>query len=377
MIPAIDNSHLSRQTKLCRLLIDHGLDTLILVPGPNMVYFTGLHFHLSERPIMAVFTKNEPTTFILPELEQGKLDEIGGEYRAFPYGEDPDKWPKVFNMGLKQSLGRKENPTFGIEPRMMRFLEINLIQSLIPGVIFQSSDELITSLRIIKDPLEVEDMRHSAKIAITAFNNTLPFIKIGVSEREIASELSFQLLKAGSDPSFPFSPIVSGGLNSANPHAVPTDRSLQSGDMLVIDWGATYNGYISDITRTLAVEAIDSKFSDIYSTVKGANKLGRDIVAPGVSADDIDNAARSYIKEHGYGQYFIHRTGHGLGLEGHEAPYIRQGNQFVMSPGMTFTVEPGIYIPGHGGVRIEDDVLVTETGSEIITPLSRELIVTG
>lgn len=342
-----------------------------------MVYFTGLHFHLSERPIMAIFTRDEPPTFILPELEQGKLEGSPGEYRVFPYGEDPDKWPAVFKEGIEPLVSPSRDPIFGIEPRGMRFLEINLIQSIIPGCRFQSSDKLISSFRVVKDPWEIEAMRHSAEIAIDAFNNTLPFIRTGVSEREIANELSFQLLKSGSDPTFPFSPIVSGGLNSANPHAVPTDRCLQTGDMLVIDWGATYNGYISDITRTLAIEVIDSKFSNIYKTVQGANESGRDAIVPGVSAGEIDYAARSFIENKGYGQYFIHRTGHGLGLEGHEAPYIRQGNQSKISTGMTFTVEPGIYLPGQGGVRIEDDVLVTETGSDTITSLSRDLQIIG
>lgn len=367
----------TRQEKLTQLLNNHDLNAILLMPGPNMVYFTGLHFHLSERPIVVILSKIQPPIFILPVLEQGKLEKIAQEHLAYTYGEDPDTWNGVFEKGIKRLIGQSKSPVFGIEPRVMRYLEIDIIQSIFPGVKFKSSDELISSLRAIKDDFEIESMRNSSRVAIAAFNNTLPKIKIGISEREIASELSYQIFREGSDSSFPFSPIVSGGPNAANPHAAPTDRRIQAGDLLVIDWGAAYHGYVSDITRTLAVEQIDSQLLNIYNIVKHANQLGREAVGPGVPAGNIDNAARAFIEGQGFGQYFFHRTGHGIGLESHEAPYIRAGNQSPVQPGMTFTVEPGIYLPGQGGVRIEDDVMVTEISSETITSLPRELITIG
>jgi Xaa-Pro dipeptidase len=185
--------------------------------------------------------------------------------------------------------------------------------------------------------------------------------------------LTIQLLRHGSEPEFPFSPIVQSGPNSANPHATPSDRKLEWGDLLVIDWGARYDGYISDITRTFTIGGVDDQLAHIAQVVLDANCAARSAARPGISAANVDQAARDVIKASGYGDFFIHRTGHGIGMEGHEAPYIRAGNEMVLKPDMTFTIEPGIYLPGRGGVRIEDDVLISESGLESLTDLPRKL----
>jgi Xaa-Pro dipeptidase len=202
-------------------------------------------------------------------------------------------------------------------------------------------------------------------------------VRPGISERAIASELTLQLLRHGSDSEFPFAPIVSGGPNSANPHASPSERPLQTGDLLVIDWGAIYNGYISDLTRTFAIGQVDEEYRRIHEIVQQANGAGRQAGGPGVPCEVVDQAARRVIEQAGYGVYFTHRTGHGIGMEGHEHPYIRAGNTDALRPGMTYTVEPGIYLPGRNGVRIEDNMLVTEAGVETLSDLPRELITLG
>jgi Xaa-Pro dipeptidase len=172
----------------------------------------------------------------------------------------------------------------------------------------------------------------------------------------------------------PFTPIVSSGPNSANPHATPSERKLISGDLLVIDWGASYDGYFSDITRTFAIGDIESEYIKISKIVQEANSAGRKSARPGITIESIDRAARAVIDSAGYGKYFTHRTGHGLGMEGHEEPYIRAGNLMHIEPGMTFTIEPGIYLPNRNGVRIEDDVVITSTGAECLTSLPRDVI---
>jgi Xaa-Pro dipeptidase len=220
-------------------------------------------------------------------------------------------------------------------------------------------------------------MRKAVKIAEAALQATLPKIKIGITELEIAKELTLQLLQHGSNPRLPFFPIVSGGPNSANPHAAPSDRRLVDGDLLVIDYGANVNDYLSDITRTFAIGDVDPEFKKIAQIVLEANRAGHAAAKPGVPLGDVDKAAREVIKAAGYGKYFIHRTGHGLGLEGHEEPYIRSDNSSLIEPGMTFTIEPGIYMPDRGGVRIEDDVFITESGCESLTNLSRDLKTIG
>jgi Xaa-Pro dipeptidase len=175
----------------------------------------------------------------------------------------------------------------------------------------------------------------------------------------------------------PFKPIVASGPNSALPHATPTDRKLQNGDLLIIDWGATVDGYISDITRTFALDEIDTELEKIHSIVQGSNAAGREAIRPGAACEEIDRACRSVIDAAGYGQFFIHRTGHGIGLEAHEHPNIREGNLQTLTPGMTFTVEPGVYIPDRGGVRVEDDAIVTDSGGESLSTYNRQLEVIG
>jgi Xaa-Pro dipeptidase len=171
----------------------------------------------------------------------------------------------------------------------------------------------------------------------------------------------------------PFAPIIASGPNSANPHAVPTDRQLQLGDMLIVDWGASVAGYISDLTRTFVLGEPDPEFSQIAHIVVEANAAARQQAKPGVPAGLLDQAAREVIEKAGYGEFFTHRTGHGLGLEPHEEPYIRKDNPLVLAPGMTFTIEPGIYLPGRGGVRVEDNLVITESGSETLSDFPREL----
>jgi Xaa-Pro aminopeptidase len=175
----------------------------------------------------------------------------------------------------------------------------------------------------------------------------------------------------------PFAPIVSGGLNSANPHASPTERKLQAGDLLVVDWGATYDGYISDLTRTFAVGEVDEEYQKIHEIVQAANAAGRAAAKPGVPCAAVDKAARDVIEHAGYGVYFTHRTGHGIGMEGHEEPYIRGDNMQLLEPEMAFTVEPGIYLPDRNGVRIEDNVVITDTGADVLSDMQRGIRVVG
>jgi Xaa-Pro dipeptidase len=193
----------------------------------------------------------------------------------------------------------------------------------------------------------------------------------------LASELVLQLLRAGSDSEFPFSPIVAGGPNSANPHAVPTDRKLVAGDMLVVDWGATVDGYFSDLTRTFAVSKIEKEMAVIAGLVLNANAAGRAAARPGITAGSVDQAARAEIERGGYGAQFTHRTGHGLGMEGHEEPYIFGENKLILAEGMTFTIEPGIYLRGRGGVRIEDNMVITADGAESLSDMPRPVAVLG
>jgi Xaa-Pro dipeptidase len=225
-----------------------------------------------------------------------------------------------------------------------------------------------------KDGDEIAKMKQAVAITQVALQATLAKVCVGMTEREIANDLLLEMLGRGAE-SLPFEPIVLTGPKSALPHGAPGDRRVEAGDLLLFDFGVNVGGYASDITRTFAVGTVDDELRCVYDLVRRANEAGRRAARPGVEIQEVDRAARRVIVAAGYGPYFTHRTGHGLGLEGHEPPFACEGDTTILEPGMTFTVEPGIYLPGKGGVRVEDDVVITQGGCESLTTFDRELIV--
>jgi Xaa-Pro dipeptidase len=365
----------ARLEKLHTALAQSGLDAVVINPGPTLTYLTGLKFHLMERPVVLLVAQGKDPVIILPELESSKVHLFPYKVNAFTYGEIPSEWDVVFRKAV-QSLGL-DGKKIGVEPRQLRLLEYRHIRAGAPEADFPDASDALASLRLRKDESEVEAMRRAVKVAQDALEATIPMIKIGMTEKEIASELILQMLKRGSESEFPFPPIVSAGPNSANPHASPSDRKLQRGDLLIVDWGATVDGYISDLTRTFAVGEVEPEFKKMAEIVLKANEAGRAAGRPGVPCANVDKAARAAIEQAGYGKYFIHRTGHGIGMEGHEEPYMRGDNMQMLYPGMAYTVEPGIYLSERGGVRIEDNVVVTKDGVEVLSDMPRELRIVG
>ncbi|MFP3854416.1 MAG: M24 family metallopeptidase [Anaerolineales bacterium] len=363
--------HQARLQRLHGLLDRTELDALALIPGPSLYYLTGLSFHLMERPIIGLFPRsNEPVLF-LPELELEKAEAGPLEMKTFTYGEGPAGRVDSLKATLK-AAGLTSQSTVGVEPLEFRFSEFELLQAAGAAEI-TSASSIIRELRVIKDETEIRAMERAAEIAEAAMRATLPSIQLGMTERDLNAELVTQLLRHGSEGELPFQPIVASGPNSARPHAGVSNRQLAGGEFLLIDWGARFEGYCSDITRTFALDDSDDQMQAIYQPVLEANQAGRERAAPGVPCGEVDQAARLIIEAAGYGPRFIHRLGHGLGLEAHEAPYLFAENMETLEAGMAFTIEPGIYISRVGGVRIEDDVITTETGSRTLTKLSREL----
>jgi len=371
----------ARLEKLNASLRTSDLDAVALNPGSTLTYLTGAHFHLMERPVVLLVAEGQEPAIILPELEMLKVEQMPYPVQAFPYGENPSEWEAVFRDAVQaldlDTLTGTRAKRIGVETEKMRLLEYNYVRSGAPSAEFPDASEILGTLRLRKEPGEIENMRKAVNVAQAALEATIPQIKIGMTERELAAELVVQLLRNGSDAGLPFTPIVSGGPNSANPHASPTERKLQAGDLLVIDYGAAANDYVSDITRTFAVGEVDAEYAKIHKIVQEANAAGRAAGKPGVPCAEVDKAARAVIEASGYGKYFTHRTGHGIGMEGHEGPYMRGDNMQLLEPGMAYTVEPGIYLPGRNGVRVEDDVVVTDTGSESLSDLPREMRVVG
>jgi len=365
----------ARLEQLQTALTQAGLDAVAINPGPTLTYLTGVSFHLMERPIVLLVLRDQEPVLVLPEFEMTKAARIPFKVNAFTYGENPAEWGGVFKKAV-MSLGL-DGKKIGVEPRQMRLLEFNHVRGGAPGAEFPDATEALASLRLRKDESEIGAMRHAVKVAQAALEAILPSINVGATEREIANALSMELLKNGSDAELPFAPIVCAGPNSADPHATPSDRRIERGDLLLVDWGAATDGYISDLTRTFAVGEVEAEWKKIAQIVFEANRAGCAAGRPGVPCASVDKAARAVIEQAGYGQYFTHRTGHGIGMEGHEEPYMRGDNMRMLYPGMAYTVEPGIYLAGRGGVRIEDNVVVTKSGVEVLSDMPRELRLVG
>lgn len=364
-----------RIESLRRLMAVNNVWCAAVMPGANLHYFFGLGGHLSERPKLGLIPAEGPAALILPILEAQGLeavlpDESG--VRVYSY-RDEDGHEVAFQQAAAElSLAGR---TVGVEYLAMRLLEARRLEQAAPGCRLLATEPWLPVLRAAKDDGEIAAMRRAVDIAQRALTRILneDAIRPGRTELEVAADLLVALLREGGQGEA-FEPIVVAGPNSALPHAGPSDRPLAEGDLVTLDWGTVYQGYRSDLTRTFYLGTSPSpEIRHIYDTVLAANEAGRLAGRPGLPAHEVDRAARRVIEAHGYGQYFIHRTGHGLGLETHEPPYIVEGNTEPLREGVTYTVEPGIYVPGLGGVRIEDDVVVTAGGSETLSSLPRAL----
>lgn len=239
---------------------------------------------------------------------------------------------------------------------------------------FVATSGIVEKLRLIKTDSEIKILKEAAQIADAAFEHILSIIRPGVSEIEVSNELEFFMRKQGATSSS-FDIIVASGLRSALPHGVASEKLIEKGDFVTLDFGAYYKGYCSDITRTIAVGEPSDKLKEIYNIVLEAQLRGVNGIKAGLTGREADALTRDYITEKGYGEYFGHSTGHGIGLEIHEGPSLAFRSETVLEPGMVVTVEPGIYIPNVGGVRIEDDIIVTAEGNEVLTKSPKELII--
>jgi Xaa-Pro dipeptidase len=369
-MPSEQDRRLQRVARVSGRVGQRALDGLALLPGPNLFYLTGLSFHLSERPIVAFFLPERRAAMVVPQLEASRVAANGLDLEPFPY---TDEEGPARAFGAACDALRLAGRSLGAEALRMRLAEIELLEQAAPGVRLAPADDVLSELRIRKDEQELALMRRAAQITERALAAVLSQVRPGLTEREVASLLLVEQLRAGAD-ALAFDPIVVAGPNAASPHATPSDRPIGRGETITLDFGAAVGGYAADITRTVVIGALAPELARVYMTVRAANAAGCAAARPGASAAEIDQAARGVIDAAGYGARFIHRTGHGLGLETHEPPYIVAGSTRLLEPGMVFTVEPGIYLPGLGGVRIEDDMVVTADGSESLTAFPRELL---
>ncbi|NJE03564.1 Xaa-Pro peptidase family protein [Thermococcus sp. MV11] len=353
-----------RLQKLASLMKEKNFDGAVISPGTNLYYLTGLKIHeAGERLTVLVVSADGNYHLLAPGLYENVV-------RNFPVtfwrdGENPYHKLAWILAELELSSGR-----LLIEDTMRADWLINIIK--LGRFEFHPLSSLMRELRMRKDKHEIEMMKHAAKAADRIFDEILSWDLLGMRERELALKIELAVRELSDGISF--EPIVASGENAANPHHEPGERRLRKGDMVILDYGARWRGYCSDITRTIAIGRPSEKLVEIYEVVKEAQENAYRAVREGTKAKEVDRAAREAIARAGYGEYFTHRTGHGLGLDVHEEPYIGPDGETILENGMTFTIEPGIYIPSLGGVRIEDDVVVLDGRGKRLTRADRELV---
>ncbi len=275
---------------------------------------------------------------------------------------------------LKKALLEKGVWRLGFEKDYVSYSNWEKLKDRLEGVELKGLSGIVEKLRMVKTPDEIAKIAKAQEIADQAFGLLTGAIRIGATELELATEFEFTMRKMGSE-GVAFSLIVVSGERSSLPHGVPTTKALEDGDFVTFDFGATHDGYRSDETRTFVMGHLDARHEEIYNVVLRAQVAAVDKVGPGVPAKEIDLTGRRIIEEAGYGEYFGHGIGHGVGLNVHEGPSASRKSEDMLAPGMIITVEPGRYIPGFGGVRIEDLVLVTEDGNRVLSASPKELTV--
>jgi Xaa-Pro aminopeptidase len=339
------------------------VDGLYVTRPVSIAYLTGFDANPHER-LMGLAIRSDGATLVVPALEEQKAKEhaVGAEVVAWRDGEDPYALVAGALPGMSE---------IGVEKEHLSLASAEVITSRTGISELVDVGEEIRRMRLRKSEDEIISLHRAAEITDTVTAKLWERIKKGQSEIEVALIIGALIGEFGGTLSFP--PLVQSGSNSALPHLEPSNRKLEAGDLVLLDFGAASRGYKADTTRMAVVGKPSAKHEEIHGVVLAAHDAAIAAIKPGITTGDVDAAARRVIEQAGYGPNFFHRVGHGLGLEGHEDPSLDPGSTTVLEPGMVFTVEPGIYIPGFGGVRIEDDLVVTETGYELLTLADRDL----
>ncbi|MFD7391126.1 aminopeptidase P family protein [Streptomyces sp. NPDC059852] len=344
-----------------------GLAGLLVAPGPDMVWLTGYSPPAdTERLTLLVLTADHGPVLVVPALEAPDAAKAAGApvmtLRDWTDGQDP----YAATAALLDTSGR-----FGISDNAWA-MHLLALQRALPGTSYASLTDALPMLRAVKDAAELELLAAAGAAADAAFEEirTVPFG--GRRESEVAADLA-ELLRRFGHAQVDFT-IVASGPNGADPHHEAGDRRIERGDMVVLDFGGLRDGYGSDTSRTVHVGPPTDEERRVHDLVRAAQEAGYRAVRPGAACQDVDRAARAVIDEAGYGPYFIHRTGHGIGVTTHEPPYMIEGEEQPLVPGMCFSVEPGVYLPGRFGVRIEDIVTVTEDGARRLNDTTREMV---
>ena len=344
-----------------------GADLLAIGPGSHMQWLLGFHPHADERPCL-LLVGPEKETFLMPALNaEGSRQSTGIEFYTWADAEGPDA---ALALALA-AIGAAQAKNVVLDETMRADFALLLLDAL-PAATHAFTDKTLGTLRMRKDAGEYAKLKMNALIADRAMQKAFSFIKPGISESELAAVVREHFASEGATPSFW---IVGASGNGAFPHHQTGSRKLAEGDAVVIDIGGRKDGFPSDITRMASVGRPPDGYGQIHTIVEKAVQAALRAARPGVKASEVDAAARSVIIDAGYGEFFVHRTGHGMGIDGHEPPYITATSETVLEEGMVFSIEPGIYLPDRFGIRLEEIVILRENGPEVLSSLPRDLYI--
>jgi len=346
------------------------IDYLFIGPGADMRYLIGTSGIENERLMLFVVPRDGEPAMVVPALEKLATSKYASYFDLLDWRDGEGPQGRLVEI-LGGAVNREAKVAVGAHLWSMFTLDL---QRLMPKSSWQTATEVLKKLRIKKSDEEIKLLKEAAAIADRTFLDVMKLKFAGRSEREVMGDINSLLVKYGQEQAL-FC-IVGSGSNGAQPHHHTGERVIEEGDPVVLDFGGSYLGYCSDMTRTVLVEGsnTDKLFEEVYNAVRKATAAGHAQAKPGVTCESVDAAARKVITDLGYGEFFVHRTGHGIGMEVHEEPYIVTGNQTILEPGMAFSIEPGIYLPGRFGVRIEDVAVVTEEGQENINLSTHDLV---
>jgi Xaa-Pro dipeptidase len=347
-------------------MAERDIDAAYLTDPVSIAYLTGFRTHPMER-LMALTLSSNQADLIVPgiEVESAQAVAEGVTVRGWKDGEDPYR---LVVDALGSTVTR-----LAVEKDHLSLAAFERLSARVTAETVVDAGSTIARLRLRKTPRELDLLSEAARITDLVTEQALRLIEVGQSELQVSTLLAQGIASAGAQLSF--ESLVQFGPNSAQPHLRPTDRRLQSGDLVLLDFGAAWKGYCADTTRMAVAGTPDPRQREVHQVVLEAHDRALAAVRAGVTAADVDEAARAVIRDAGYGDAFIHRIGHGLGLDSHEGPSLDPGSSLVLEPGMVMTIEPGVYLPGWGGVRIEDDVVVEESGGRSLTGALRDLVV--
>jgi Xaa-Pro dipeptidase len=358
----------SRLDRLYQSFQSKQMDSALITSKENIFYFSGILKDPHERLVALYVDRNDPL-LILPDMEKESARGAGWKGEMLTYDDQTNPWD-VLHTFLKEN--NRLPKSIGVEKSHLTLERYEILRGILPDVKIDNLDEVLLELRVIKDKKEFSLMKQAAVLADLGVQYGIEAIAAGKTEMEIVAHLEYKLKQEGVRE-MSFGTTVLSGKKSALPHGVPGNDPIKEGDFVLFDLGVVFEGYCSDITRTVVYKSVSDEQREIYETVLRAQEAAIRASIVGNMAKQVDQAAREVISAKGYGEYFTHRVGHGLGIDIHEFPSVHGKNEILLQEGMCYTIEPGIYIPSIGGVRIEDDIFITKNGPEVLTAYPKEL----